>query len=61
MSGSESSATLPRALLLALLLLGIVVSVEVVPGVFTVDDNNYLINVIALRQGGVTFVQYVKD
>src|SRR5438874_7224062 len=54
MSGSESSATVPRALFLALLLLGIVVSVEVVPGVFTVDDNNYLINVIALRQGGVT-------
>ena len=54
MSRSESSATLPTALVLALVVLGVVVSFEVVPGVFTIDDNNYLINVIALRQGGVT-------
>jgi hypothetical protein len=30
------------------------VTVYVVPGVFSADDNNYLINVLALRQGRVT-------
>lgn len=38
----------------ALLALGVVVSISVVPGAYTVDDNNYLINVLALRQGHVT-------
>jgi len=39
---------------LALLVLGVLISVTVVPGVFTTDDNNYLINVVALRQGRFT-------
>jgi hypothetical protein len=43
-----------KALALALLVLGLAVSATVVPGVFTTDDNNYLINVLALRQGRVT-------
>ena len=41
-------------LILALIVLGILISVGVVPGIFTVDENNYLINVLALRQGRVT-------
>ena len=41
-------------LVLALLVLGIIISVTVVPGVFTTDDNNYLINVLALRHGRFT-------
>jgi hypothetical protein len=41
-------------LVLALLVLGVIVSVTVVPGVFTTDDNNYLINVLALRDGRFT-------
>jgi hypothetical protein len=35
-------------------ILGILLSWKVVPGVFIVDDNNYLVNVLALRQGRVT-------
>ena len=54
MSGSETSWRLPRPLVAALLVLGTAVSITVVPGVFTTDDNNYLINVIALRQGRFT-------
>jgi hypothetical protein len=37
-----------------LLGLGVSLTITVVPGVFTVDDNNYLVNVLALRQGRVT-------
>jgi hypothetical protein len=43
-----------KPLVVGLLVLGVVLSVSVVPGVFTVDDNNYLVNVLALRQGRVT-------
>lgn len=43
-----------KPLLVGLIVLGAVLSIEVVPGVFTVDDNNYLVNVLALRQGRVT-------
>jgi hypothetical protein len=43
-----------KLLLGLLVVLGVIVSVTVVPGVFTTDDNNYLINVIALRQGRFT-------
>jgi hypothetical protein len=46
--------TLPAPLLVALLTLGVLVSINVVPSVFLVDDNNYLMNVLALRQGRVT-------
>jgi hypothetical protein len=45
---------LPRPFVLGLLLLGLVISLTVVPGVFTIDDDNYLINVLAMRQGRVT-------
>ena len=37
-----------KPLVPALLALGLVLSITVVPGVFTTDDNNYLINVLAL-------------
>src|SRR5262245_20132863 len=40
--------------LLLLFFLGLVLSAIVVPGIFTVDENNYLVNVIALRHGHVT-------
>jgi hypothetical protein len=43
-----------KLLLVLLVGLGVIVSVSVVPGVFTTDDNNYLINVLALRQGRFT-------
>jgi hypothetical protein len=43
-----------KPLVVGLLVLGVVLSVSVVPSVFTVDDNNYLVNVLALRQGRVT-------
>src|SRR5688572_11144562 len=45
------------AFLIALLALGVVITTDVVPGVFIVDDNNYLINVVALREGRVTVPQ----
>jgi hypothetical protein len=41
-------------LLIGVLGLGILLSVTVIPGVFTIDDNNYLVTVLALRQGRVT-------
>ena len=44
----------PPQLLIALATLGLLVTLDVVPGVFTPDDNNYLINVLMLRQGRVT-------
>lgn len=34
--------------------LGLFLSLAVVPGIFTIDENNYLVNVVALRQGHVT-------
>jgi hypothetical protein len=39
---------------IALLGLGVVVTVTTVPGVFIVDEINYLVNVLALRDGRVT-------
>ena len=54
LSGSEAPSPLPRLLAVAVLVLGMAVSFTVVPGVFSVDDNNYLINVLALRQGRFT-------
>ena len=50
----------PRSLaafLIALIGLGAAITVDVVPGVFSTDDNNYLINVLALREGRVTVRQ----
>ena len=53
-SGKGRSWRLPRPLVGVLLVLGIAVSATVVPGVFTTDDNNYLINVLTVRQGRFT-------
>jgi hypothetical protein len=47
-------SALKTPFLLFLLALGVIVSLTVVPGVFTTDDNNYLINVLALRHGQFT-------
>jgi hypothetical protein len=44
----------PIELLLALALLGGIISINVVPSLFLVDDNNYLVNVLALQKGRVT-------
>src|SRR3954471_10824892 len=41
-------------LTIALVALGVALSLAVIPSVFTVDENNYLVNVIALRTGHVT-------
>ena len=49
-----SLTTLPPALLLYLFVLGALLSASVVPGPFTVDESNYLVNVLALREGRVT-------
>ncbi|MGE0704133.1 MAG: hypothetical protein AB7P22_09390, partial [Vicinamibacterales bacterium] len=46
-----------RHLLILLLAMGVVLTATVVPGVFTTDDNNYLVNVLALRQGRITIAQ----
>ena len=54
MTRSESFSVLPKYLLVAPVALGVIITLTVVPGVFISDDNNYLINVIALRQGRVT-------
>ena len=43
-----------RVFLLVLLCLGLVLTAAVIPGIFTVDENNYLVNVLALRHGHVT-------
>ena len=43
----------PASLLVALAIVGIGISVKVVPSVFTVDDVNYLVNVVAVRSGGL--------
>lgn len=45
---------LPRGFLILLACLGIVLTVTVIPGVFTIDEDNYLVTVTALRHGGVT-------
>ena len=53
-AATSAPSSLPPELWIALVVLGILVSVKVVPGVFIVDDNNYLINVLALREGRVS-------
>jgi hypothetical protein len=50
----EPPAWPPRSFVGALLVLGTVLFVSVVPGVFIIDENNYLVNVIAVRRGRVT-------
>lgn len=47
-------AGLPWSFIVALLLLGTVMFVTVVPGVFSIDEDNYLVNVVNVRKGYVT-------
>jgi len=51
-SGPEQRDT--RLLVFVLLALGTIITAGVIPAIFTVDENNYLINVVALRSGHVT-------
>ena len=44
----------PRSLLLALLVLGSALTASVVPGPFSIDENNYLVTVVGLMQGRLT-------
>lgn len=44
---------MPPRFLATLVLGGLLLTVSVVPGVFTVDEANYMVNVLALREGGV--------
>lgn len=44
----------PRALWLLLAVLAVALTVTVVPGVFTVDENHYLLSVLALQNGRLT-------
>jgi hypothetical protein len=50
----DAAARLPWSFVLALLALGAVLFATVIPGVFSIDEDNYLVNVIAVRQGHVT-------
>jgi hypothetical protein len=43
-----------RALLLVLLLLGAAAALAILPGVFTIDEDNYLAWIVSLRAGGLT-------
>ena len=52
--GAEPSPPLPRSFLVSLVVLAALVTLAGVPGVFTVDEDNYLVNVFALRRGHVT-------
>jgi len=45
---------LPAQFLAVLAVLGLLITINVVPGIFIVDENNYLVNVVALRQGRVS-------
>lgn len=45
---------LPRLPLVLLALLGVLLSATIIPGVFTIDEDNYLVTVTALRQGRLT-------
>src|SRR5262245_10727475 len=53
-SKSQREVSDTSLLCLYLVFLGIVATASVVPGIFTVDENNYLVNVVALRHGHVT-------
>src|SRR5262245_64725713 len=52
----RQSPTVPgfSHLVIALFALGAILSAGVVPGIFTVDENNYLVTVLALRHGHLT-------
>ncbi len=44
----------PRSLLIAALAFGLATTATVVPAVFTIDEDNYLVNVLGLREGRLT-------
>jgi hypothetical protein len=50
-SAASTTRRWPALLAPAVATLGIILTIAVVPGLFTVDENNYLVNVVALRQG----------
>ena len=52
--GTVPRASFPPSFVVALLALGVVVFVKAVPGVFLVDEINYLVNALNLREGRVT-------
>jgi hypothetical protein len=45
---------IPRAFAITLVAAGLALSATVVPGVFTVDEDNYLVTVVGLRDGRLT-------
>jgi hypothetical protein len=47
----------PRSLLVALAILGAVLGVTAIEAPFTIDENNHLVSVVALRSGGLTLPQ----
>ena len=51
---AELSPRIPASFVLALACLGLAITLTVIPSPFTVDDVNYLVNVVALRHGGLT-------
>jgi len=46
--------TVPRNLWIALAVLGVALTLTVIPGVFTIDEDNYLVSAVALRHGRLT-------
>ena len=54
MPTNRATPPLPVSFVVALLALGAVLFSTVIPGVFSIDEDNYLVNVIAVRQGHVT-------
>lgn len=45
----RATSRLPVSFIAALLVLGAVLFATVIPGVFSIDEDNYLVNVIAVR------------
>lgn len=45
---------MPRALVVVLVALGVLLTATVVPGVFTIDEDNYIVTLVALRHGRLT-------
>jgi hypothetical protein len=42
---------LPRRLVVSLIILGTLLTATAIDGPFTIDENNYLVTVLGLRQG----------
>ena len=60
-ASTSSAARMARAhcfsLLVALVALGVALTVTAIPGVFTVDEPNYLVSLLSLRDGRVTVAE----